>query len=164
MAPTLPTAAHEHHERLLAHIDRMPALGDLVGTAATAEVTAGVTEMVAFLTGTLLPHMDAAERSLYPELERVLQNRHSMAPMRREHAQMRRLIEELGGLRDQLGERAPTTREIVALRRAVFSLYALLKIHLAEEELYLRVVEHGVTEDAGAALAAAMEHPLLPNA
>ena len=39
-----------------------------------------------FLTGTLVPHVDAAERTLYPELERMLQNRHSMAPMRREHA------------------------------------------------------------------------------
>ena len=29
----------------------------------------------------------------------------------------------------------------------MFQLYSLLKIHLAEEEAYLRIVEHGVTTD-----------------
>ena len=31
----------------------------------------------------------------------------------------------------------------------MFQLYALLKVHLAEEEAYLRIVEHGVTADVG---------------
>ena len=31
MAATLPTVAHEHHERLLAQVDQMPAIGDRIG-------------------------------------------------------------------------------------------------------------------------------------
>ena len=161
MPSTLPAVAHEHHERLIAHVDQMPAIGDHIGTHPTAEARAEVRDLVAFLTGTLIPHMDAAEHTLYPELERILQNQHSMTPMRREHAQMRHLVDDLVQLRDHIGERPPTTREIVALRRSVFSLYALLKIHLTEEELYLRVVDHGVTEEVAGVLAAAMEHPMV---
>ena len=41
----------------------------------------------------------------------------------------------------------------------VFQLYALLKIHLAEEEAYMRIVEKGVTADVAEMLAAAMDHP-----
>ena len=47
----------------------------------------------------------------------------------------------------------------LALRRVLFQLYALLKIHLAEEEAYLRVVDHGVSTDVADMLAAALDHP-----
>ena len=47
----------------------------------------------------------------------------------------------------------------MALRRVLFQLYALLKIHLAEEEAYLRVVDHGVSSDVADLLAAALDHP-----
>ena len=116
-------------------------------------------ETSAFLTGTLCPHVDAAERSLYPELERMLQNRHSMAPMRREHAQLRQLVGRLRPPAEQLdpGSIAPGKR--LALRRVLFRLYALLKIHLAEEEAYLGIVEHGVSDEVADLLAAALDHP-----
>lgn len=161
MASTLPTVAHEHHERLIGHVDRMPAIGDAIGTQAAAGWRTDLGELAMFLDGTLLPHMATAERTLYPELERILQNQHSMTPMRREHGQMKQLVDELSTQRARLGERDPSTREVVGLRRAIFSLYALLKIHLAEEELYLRIVQHGLTEEAAGALAAALEHPMV---
>jgi hypothetical protein len=161
MTSPLPAVAHEHHDRLITHVDRMPGIGDHIGTRPTPEVRAEIDDLVSFLTGTLMPHIDAAEHTLYPELERILQNAHSMTPMRREHAQLKGLVDGLARQRDHIGERAPTTGETVALRRSVFSLYALLKIHLAEEELYLRVVERGVTDEVAGVLAAAMEHPLV---
>ena len=157
--PTLPRVAHEHHERLLAHVDRLPELGDRILTAAPDELRSAVNEMSEFLAATLIPHVDAAERTLYPELERMLQNRHSMTPMRREHADVRRLVGDFAGLATRLdGPSIPTGRRL-ALRRVLFQVYALVKIHLAEEEAYLRIVEHGVTGEAGDLLAAALDHP-----
>lgn len=160
MTTTLPTITHEHHERLIAHIDRMPAIGDSIGVVPVAELTAAIDELAGFLSGTLLPHVEAAERALYPELERLLQNQHSMTPMRREHEEIRRRIAELGALRDQLDAHLPSTRTLMSLRRAVFGLYGLLKVHLAEEELYASVVGHGVADDAAAVLGAALDHPM----
>ena len=159
MTETLPRVAHEHHERLLQHVDRMPEIGELILTADTVAVSQAALETSEFLTGTLIPHVDAAERTLYPELERMLQNRHSMAPMRREHAEVRRLVEDFARLTQQLDPGSIPLGKRLALRRVLFQLYALLKIHLAEEEAYLKVVDHGVSTDVADLMAAALDHP-----
>ncbi len=164
MATTLPAQTHEHHERLMTQVDRIPALGDLVGASPTDALRARLDELVPFLTGTLVPHVDAAEKTLYPELERLQQNAHSMTPMRREHDQIRHLVDDLASLRRTFDAGSPGIRDMVALRRSLFGLYALLKVHLAEEELYTHIVERGVSTDAANALAAAMDHPVVATA
>jgi hypothetical protein len=158
MTQTLPRVSVEHRERLMHHVDLMPMTGDLVGAAPLAELRPRIEELSGFLTGLLIPHMEAAERTLYPELERLLQNRHSMTPMRREHAEIRRLVDDLGPFQAELAAGRLQTGTAVALRRVVFRLYALLKIHLAEEQLYMGIVEHGLSAEGTDALAAAMEH------
>lgn len=158
MLSTLPQVSREHQERLLHQIDRMPATGDLIGAVPTNELKPHISETCRFLTGLLVPHMGSTEATLYPELERLLQNRHSMTAMRREHTEIRRLVDEMGQFEMTLAAGPATTGQIVALRRVFFHLYALLKIHLAEEQLYLSIVEHGISDEAGEGLAAAMQH------
>lgn len=158
MTSTLPRVSHEHHERLARHVDAMPAVGDLIGTVGVAELAPRVDEMCSFLTDLLVPHMEAAERALYPELERMLQNRHSMTPMRREHAEIRDLVDDLARRRTGVDQGRLTVADAVALRRVVFRLYALLKVHLAEEQLYLDIIKHGISDEVGETLASALEH------
>ena len=158
MTASLPQVSLEHHERLTRHLDAMPAVGDLVGVTPAAELRPRVDDMAAFLTELLLPHMEAAENALYGELERMLQNRHSMTPMRREHDEIRKLVAELSRLQRSLGAGPLHTGETVALRRVIFRLYAMLKVHLAEEQLYLGIIEHGVSSADAERLAAAMDH------
>lgn len=158
MTATLPQVSLEHHERLMHQVDRMPAVGDLIGAAAASELRPKVNELSGFLTGLLLPHMDAAEQTLYPELERLLQNRHSMTPMRREHADIRKLVADLVRFQGLVDDGRLSTGDALALRRVIFRLYALLKVHLAEEQLYLGIIEKGISPDGAEALAAAMEH------
>jgi hemerythrin-like domain-containing protein len=159
MTQTLPQVAHDHHARILHHVDQMPEIADHLLTAKAEDVRVSLVDMSEFLTGTLLPHVTAAELTLYPELERMFQNRHSMAPMRREHAEVRRLVAEFAKLAEQIHDGQVTIGKTLATRRVMFQLYALLKIHLAEEDAYLRIIDHGVTTDVADMLAAAMEHP-----
>jgi iron-sulfur cluster repair protein YtfE (RIC family) len=159
MIQTLPRVAHEHHEVLIRHVDQMPGVGDALLEADGAEVKRRAIETSTFLTTTLIPHVDAAERALYPELERMLQNRHSMAPMRREHEEVRRLAAAFARLAGQIEGPSVAIGTRLAIRRILFQLYALLKIHLAEEEAYLHIVEHGVSEDVADVLAAGLDHP-----
>ena len=159
MTETLPRVAHEHHERLMQDVDRMPETGELLLTGDAIDVRRVAQATSTFLSGTLLPHVDAAERSLYPELERMLQNRHSMAPMRREHAELRLLVGDFTRLTEQLDGASIALAKRLALRRVLFKLYALLKIHLAEEDAYLRVVDHGVSDEVADLMAAALDHP-----
>ena len=158
MTASLPQISLEHHDRLMRHIDAMTVVGDMVGHAPATELRPRVDEVATFLNDLLLPHMEAAEHALYPELERMLQNRHSMTPMRREHDEIRKLVAELVRLQQRLDPGPLHTSETVALRRVIFRLYAILKVHLAEEQLYLGIIEHGVSADGADALAAAMEH------
>ena len=159
MTETLPRVAQEHHERLLRHVDRMPEIGDLILTGDAVAVRRAAHETSEFLEGTLIPHVDATERTLYPELERMLQNRHSMTPMRRAHAALRLLVGDFARLAPQLDPGSIPVGKRLALRRVLFQLYALLKIHLAEEEAYLKVVDHGVSADVADLMAAALDHP-----
>lgn len=160
MTHTLPRVAHEHHARILASVDQFPRIADTLlvdgGAAALPELVAAHE----FLKGTLLPHMEAAEHTVYPELERMLQNRHSMTPLRREHEEIRDLVSRLGTLVAQIGEPPVALPRALAIRRILFHCYALLKIHLTEEEAYLHIVDHGVPADVGDVLAAAMGHPI----
>jgi hypothetical protein len=159
MTQSLPQVAHQHQERLVEHVNRIPAAADALLAGDTDAAEQGIRETREFLTGTLVPHMDAAERALYPELERMFQNRHSMAPMRREHEAIRTLSAEFGRLVDEAGNHRTLGRTL-AIRRVLFQLYALLKVHTAEEDAYMRLIERGVSDDVTEALAAALEHPV----
>ncbi len=158
MSATLAHATHEHHDRLTHHIDTMPAIGDMVGAGSLAELKERVDELDTFLEDLLIPHMESAEATFYPELERKFQNRHSMLPMRREHEEIRQLVAALGDTRQHVDAGRLSTGEAVALRRIIFRLYALMKVHLAEEELYLRALEQSESEEQIEKLVAAMEH------
>ena len=163
MTQTLPVVAHQHHERLLRMVDSIPTLADDLLTDAAGAQPALVT-LGAELEQSLVPHMEAAEHALYPVLEQLFQNRHSMTPMRREHDEVRRLIGAIGAMATRIDPGRHAIGPSLTMRRALFRLYALLKIHLAEEEVYLRIVEHGVDEDTAGVLAAAMDHPGFPSA
>lgn len=158
MGTTLTQATHIHHDRLAVHLDAMPGIGDAIGVAPLPELRESIDELDAFFEDLLLPHLEAAEATLYPELERMLQNRHSMVPMRREHQEIRELVAALGTVRRGLDDGHLNTGQAVALRRVVFRLYALMKVHLAEEELYFHALEQGGSEEQAERLVDAMEH------
>lgn len=160
MSQSLPQVAHDHHERILAKVNVIPELADALLTAPAEVVRPQLADLHAFLVGTLLPHIDAAERSLYPELERMFQNRHSMRPMRREHDEIRKLVGDFAEASAEARDGRLTLGKSLALRRVMFGLYALLKVHLAEEDAYLRIVDRGAGDEMGEVIAAALEHPV----
>jgi iron-sulfur cluster repair protein YtfE (RIC family) len=150
--------AQLHHERLLRHVDKLPQIADLLDRGSPDEFRAALDEACDFLSELLLPHMEAAEKAIYPELERMMQNRHSMTPMKREHEEIRAAIEELARLRDKAHRPPLALNDQLILRRTIFRLYAMLRVHLAEELLYADIVEHGASVQSEQALATAMEH------
>jgi hypothetical protein len=156
---SLRTTTEEHHARLLPHVDRLLDLADAVGHVDCAGLHARFEEEYAFVVGQLVPHMEAIERTLYDRLEELMDGRHSMAPMRQEHRELERLVRELGDYRPHVGCTWSAV-EGMALRRALYRLHAILKVHLAEEELYLGVLEGGLTDDEKDALARGIDHAM----
>jgi hypothetical protein len=155
---SLTRTGHEHHDRLLPSVDRLPVLAGMIGCDQYAEFRAGFEEVHAVVVGRLLPHIEAIERTLYGELERLMEGRHSMAPMRAEHAELRRLIATLGDFRPLLAKGCLSPVDGMSLRRVLYRLYTILKVHLAEEELYLGVLEQNLSAEEKDVLARGMDH------
>ena len=154
-------AGHEHHERIDTMLDGLPALADMLDERPRPPRFEDRYEtLYGFVTGTLLPHVAVVETTLYPELDRLMQNRHSMTQMRREHEDIKGLVERLGTFGEAIRADALGPAGAAGLRRVLYRLYALLKVHLAEEEEYLRVLEHNLSEEEQAELISGLEHAM----
>ena len=155
---SLRTTSEEHHARLVPHVDRLLTLAEMVGHVECSAIHVAFEEEYAFVVGLLVPHMETIEHTLYDRLEAVMGGRHSMAPMRAEHRAVARLVEELGRYRRHADDCTWSAVEGMALRRALYRLHALLKVHLAEEELYLGVLERRLTDEEKDLLARSLDH------
>lgn len=157
---SLRTTNEEHHARLLPHVDRLLTLAELVGHLDCAALHALFEEEYGFVTGQLVPHMETIEATLYDRIESVLDGRHSLVPMREEHRSIRKLVDELGRYRSHVDGCTWSAVEGMALRRALYRLHSLLKVHLAEEELYLEVLERSLTDAEKDRLARSLAHAM----
>ncbi len=155
---SLPKTSHEHHEKIDPHVNRLQVLAEMIGRVPPAEFKASFEEEYRFIVGQLVPHMAAIETALYGELEQLMEHRHSMGTMRREHEEVRRLIGSLGKYRAQVDRGRLTCAQGIGLRRVLYRLYAILRVHLAEEELYLGVLDHNLTAEEKDALARGIDH------
>lgn len=156
----LTQASHEHHDRLLPHVDRLAELARMIDEGITPEFLIACEVEHRFIVGQLVPHMEAIETTLYGQLERLMEGRHSMVPMRREHAELRRLIESTGQYHEAVASGQVGPAEAMGLRRALYRLHAMLRVHLAEEELYLRVLDRNLSDAEKDELARGIEHAM----
>jgi hypothetical protein len=156
---SLPHTGHEHHERIREHVDRLPGLADMLEQRPVpAEFAPRWAGEYDFITGTLWPHVEVVETTVYPELERLMQNRHSMAPMRREHAELGRIIEAMGTYQERLDAGPLTAADALGLRRWILAFYALVKTHIAEETEYLRILEGHLSPEEQDVIVAGLSH------
>jgi Hemerythrin HHE cation binding domain. len=155
---SLPDTSHEHHEQIEPHVDRLPELAEMIGQVTPEVFSATFQEECSFIVGRLVPHMQAIETTLYWRLEQVMDKRHSMAPMRREHERLRGLIASLCQYSEIVADGSMNEGDEIGLRRVLYRLYAMLKVHLAEEELYLGVLDRNLTAEEKDALAQGIDH------
>jgi hypothetical protein len=155
---SLPDTSHEHHALIEPRVDRLPELAEMIGRVTPEEFSASFQEECSFIIGRLVPHMEAIETALYGRLERVMEGRHSMAPMRHEHEQLRALFASLCRYAELVAEGTMSPADEIGLRRVLYRLYAMLKVHLAEEELYLGVLDRNLSAEEKDALAKRLDH------
>ncbi len=153
--PTLTQVSTEHRQRLMPHVDRLPGLADSITTLPWVELAPQVAVEHAFFVEVLVPHMEAVEKGVHVELDRLLSCQLAMEPMEREHAEVRRLVDRLG----DFGRKAILSEgEAIELNRVLVKLYSLLKVHLREESLYVPILERNLTTERCEALVVSMDH------
>ena len=159
---TLPTVSHEHHDRLYAIADQLHALSDCsdsdcMDTSRLIAARPTIREIHEGLVTYLIPHMEAVEVAVYPTLERILAGTGSMAVMQHDHAQIRQLTAVIGEFLDQPDDDVHRGT-VLLMRRALLRLCAVLRTHLAEEELYVPIMEDRLTAAQAGEIARALDH------
>lgn len=124
------------------------------GIEATPDGLAGLAAVEARLRTEMLPHHQAEERTLFPEAARRLGGQDPMAPLVRMHAEMEQLAERIALLLPLATDQEAWPSAIPEIRRSLFALEALLRVHLAVEEEMLAGLSgerlaHGAPAAAG---------------
>ena len=125
-----------------AFIDRLRNVADSVEDVPLTVLRSDVDEVYEFLTGHLIPHAQAEDQALYPFVGRAMGAPEATATMSRDHVEVGRLTNELATLRMQISGCDVHDDHLKALRRILYGLYALVKVHFAkEEEIYLPLLD-----------------------
>lgn len=139
---SLPRVVRDEHKELVERIEVLRTVADSIGSAALESLREGVGQAYIFLIHQLIPHAQAEEQVFYPTVGRVLRAVEATETMSRDHLEVIRLTEELEALRLRLFYEPFSTSDEQALRRVLYGLYAILKLHLAkEEEIYVPLLE-----------------------
>jgi hypothetical protein len=130
------------HIAIRADLDRLRQAADALGSEPPATAMARVRGVHSLLVDEVLPHEQAEDETLYPALARVLGGSDPLAPMSRAHAEIAHLIRRIGRLLDEIDPIDPDEGDISELRRILYGLHAILRLHtVQEEESYLSLAD-----------------------
>src|SRR3954468_18618193 len=130
-------ALQAEHATLVPVLDRLRGLADALGTEDGPRLCAGLLEVDALLTGRVLPHERGDEAGLHPRLAALLGGRDPLAAISRTHREIAHLARRLHRLAADLPADGPAPSDVPELRRVLYGLEAILRLHFAQEdELY----------------------------
>ena len=136
--PTLPGAVSERlqaeHLELQPLLDRIRTLAERLDGLPAADARTELGEVHRLLHDELLPHELREEADLYPTVAGLMGGRDPMAAMSRTHREIIHLVGLYGRLVGDWPDEGPDPVLIGDLRRVLFGLEAILRLHLAQEE------------------------------
>jgi iron-sulfur cluster repair protein YtfE (RIC family) len=145
--PSITQPLRDEHQELYPQVETLRLAGDAVYESLTTSAHAKIEEVYHFLTYQLLPHAKAEEAALYPAVQKAMGAPQATATMSQDHLEVERLTEELNSLRVHRSQLSITSIQAQALRRVLYSLYALIKLHFAkEEQVYLPLLDVRLSE------------------
>jgi heavy metal translocating P-type ATPase len=126
------------HRALAPFIARIRALADGLGSLPSAEALVELQQIRTFLTETLIPHEEGEDREIFPLLASAVGNDDVTAALHRTHTEIFHLIRFMDRLVAEVPEEGPGAEDLTDLRRVLYGLDAILRLHMAqEEELYV---------------------------
>jgi len=155
---TVTQPLRDEHKELFPHIEQLRVVADMVGDAPVSALIPAIDEAYDFLAYHLIPHAQAEDRALYPVVGQVMGAPEAPDTMRRDHVEVGGLVQELASLRAQLSDAALSDVQAKAVRRVLYGLYTLVKVHFAkEEEVYLPILDARLGPEAAREMFEAME-------
>ncbi len=148
----------DEHRELYPHVEKIREAADCLDGTTLCDVQKAVDETYDFLAYHLIPHAQAEEAALYPAVQEVLGSPEATRTMSRDHVEVGRYVEELARLKTGLNGKPLTPERAKELRRVLYGVYALVKVHFAkEEEVYLPILDSRLTPESAGKLFENME-------
>ena len=148
------TSAHlrAEHRELTPRIARIRIVADRLDVTDPADALAELVAIRDFIVDDLVPHEELEDRSVFPMVAKAIGSDDATSALHRTHREIFHLARLYERLVEELPPTGPTADDLPDLRRVLYGLHAILRLHMAqEEEFYLGLGdEHPAGDDHGA--------------
>lgn len=143
---TLTQPLRAEHDGYRVALNEMRDTADAAEDLSLPELRGRLDHTEAFLSGRFLPHARAEAVAVYPLIRRVLGAHEATGGMAREDFEIIRLAGQVAALRERLISSDFGRNERRALRRTLFELYTVIRLHLAEQdEIFLPMLDRRIS-------------------
>ena len=122
------------HAEFAPEVQRIRTVADRMDAMAPEELRAELQVVRAFLCDRLPQHEEEEEAAVYPVVAKLLGGEDPMSSMARAHVEIEHLIRIYRQLVEDLPPEGPDRDDFVDLRRVLYGLHAILRLHFAQEE------------------------------
>ncbi len=122
------------HRRLAPTVERLFTVADRLDTVAPGDARRDLAALDTWLREHLVPHEAHDDRALYPELAQRLGGDDPLASLSRAHREIIHLARRYQHRIETLPETGPGEEDVRELRRLLYGLGAVLRLHMAQEE------------------------------
>jgi heavy metal translocating P-type ATPase len=122
------------HVEFAPEVQRIRTVADRLDTYEPAELRAELEAVRTFLCDRLPQHEEEEEAAVYPVVAKLMGGEDPMSSMQRAHVEIQHLIRVYRQLVDDLPRGGADRDDLVDLRRVLYGLHAILRLHFAQEE------------------------------
>jgi heavy metal translocating P-type ATPase len=143
------------HRHFAPELQRIRSVADRLESLPPDEVREELDAIRTFLVDRLPEHEEEEEAAVYPVVAKLMGGEDPMASMARAHVEIAHLTRVFRSLLDDLPSGVPGPDDLIDLRRVLYGLHAILRLHFAqEEEAYAWLADEGSADEPAAALSA----------
>ena len=122
------------HREFVPHLQRIRTVADRLEAYEPAEAMAELEQIRWFLLERLVRHEEEEEAAVYPVVAQLMGGEDPMGTMERAHMEIEHLARVFGHLLSDLPAEGPGPDDLIDLRRVLYGLHAILRLHFAQEE------------------------------
>jgi hypothetical protein len=122
------------HREFTPELRRIRTTADRLGSLPPAQAKEELEAIRWFIVERIPRHEEEEERTVYPEVARRIGGEDPMSSMARAHVEIAHLSRVYEALLDDLPPQGPEPDDLMDLRRVLYGLHAILRLHFAQEE------------------------------
>ncbi len=124
----------DEHREFMPWLARIRGAADRLEALAPLEAREELEQIRWFLTERLVQHEEEEEAAVYPVVSKLMGGEDPMGTMARAHMEIEHLSRVFVHLLEALPAGGPGSEDLVDLRRVLYGLHAILRLHFAQEE------------------------------